>query len=184
MEDSVSSRKGRSRPSPSGGPAGSTDADPVVGLGEVIRVERKRAGLTQRDLGAALGCSDGYVAHMERGLKIPSLEMGMSLAEVLGFSAEKRTGFLKALEHARVERTGDRIRARGVAVRSALAGRQDTAATIDTLDPDQIAIDLATYPKLRDAYRNLKTALADKEMRDVVLKALQAFATSAKPSTG
>ena len=154
-----------------------------VGFGNIIREERNGAQYTQRELATALGCTDGYVAHLEKELKIPSIAMTMALIEVLRFNEERRTEFLGAVEAARVDRAGERIRTRGAMVRDALRSQQGSSGGADdSLDPESIAQDLARNPKLRQAYLDLKTALANRDMRDTVVKALRAFANSAKAS--
>lgn len=154
-----------------------------VGFGNIIREERNKAELTQRELATALGCTDGYVAHLEKELKVPSIAMTMALIEVLRFNEARRTEFLGAVESARVDRAGERIRTRGAMVRDALRSKQaSTGGVEESLDPENIARDLARNPKLRQAYLDLKTALANRDMRDAVVKALRAFANSAKAS--
>ncbi len=64
--------------------------------------------------------SDSYIAHIESGLKTPSLDITMALAEAFGFTAPQQRAFLEALDNSRVERSMRRIRMRGRAIRSAL----------------------------------------------------------------
>lgn len=49
---------------------------------------RKEKGLTQVELAAKLGVSQGAVSMIERGDRMPSMKMLLKLSEVLGVSIE------------------------------------------------------------------------------------------------
>ena len=49
---------------------------------------REKAGLTQTDLGHAIGVSARYVAFLERGDRCPSLKVAVDISKVLGKSIE------------------------------------------------------------------------------------------------
>lgn len=51
-----------------------------------IRSARARAGLTRKQLAAASGASERYLAHLEAGTGNPSIEMLMSVADALGLA--------------------------------------------------------------------------------------------------
>ena len=51
-------------------------------LGKSIRHNREKIQLTQEQLAELLGVSSHYVYELERGLKLPSLTMLITLAEV------------------------------------------------------------------------------------------------------
>jgi transcriptional regulator with XRE-family HTH domain len=53
-------------------------------LGEVIRIARVRAGLSQERLGGLVGVSKAAVSAWERGLTRPRAEHVQALAHVLG----------------------------------------------------------------------------------------------------
>jgi XRE family transcriptional regulator, aerobic/anaerobic benzoate catabolism transcriptional regulator len=52
-----------------------------------IRSARARAGFTRKQLAAASGASERYLAHLEAGTGNPSIEMLMALADALGIAA-------------------------------------------------------------------------------------------------
>jgi len=56
------------------------------GIGERLRTARKARGLTQRDLQSA-GVTFGYICRIERGTRMPSVEVIRRLAGALGVSA-------------------------------------------------------------------------------------------------
>lgn len=55
-----------------------------VGVGEQIMLARRRAGMTQRDLGEKLGVSHVAVGDIERGKTKPNLDHLAAIAEALG----------------------------------------------------------------------------------------------------
>jgi len=87
---------------------------------QIIRTERHRLDLTQQQLGAKVGVSDSYIAHIEGGLKTPSLDIAMALSDVFGYTVPQQRALLDALDAARVRRSERRIRVRGRAIRDAL----------------------------------------------------------------
>ena len=150
-------------------------------FGAIIRERRDRKGWTQRQLAAAIGCTDGYVAHVENEVKLPSLDLCMALAQAFGLTMAEQQRLLEAVEAARRQQAERRIRTRGGAVRGALRTRGGLGTPAlppeaDDIDEESIARDLADDPDLRAAYRHLKAALADPRMRETVLNALRAFA--------
>ena len=154
--------------------------------GTMIRERREQFGWTQRQLAEAVGCTDGYVAHIENEVKLPSLDISMALAQAFQLSIEEQQRFLEAVEEARRQRSEQRIRARSVAVRGALrthssSGTSSQEPVSHDIDAATIACDLAADPTLSAAYGHLKTALADARMRDTVLNALRAFAQASEP---
>ena len=52
-------------------------------FGERVRVRRRELKITQADLADRLETSVGYIGHMERGRRTPSLEMLMALCREL-----------------------------------------------------------------------------------------------------
>lgn len=53
-------------------------------LGEVIKKERKKAGLTQAELGRKLGVSASMIAQYETGKRIPKIATLQKIARALG----------------------------------------------------------------------------------------------------
>jgi DNA-binding XRE family transcriptional regulator len=47
----------------------------TISFGLLLRQLRKRAGMTQRDLAAALGYSDSLISSLEKGQRQPDLEV-------------------------------------------------------------------------------------------------------------
>jgi transcriptional regulator with XRE-family HTH domain len=147
----------------------------------MIRTRREQKGWTQRELAEAIGCTDGYVAHLENEIKLPSLDISMAVAQAFRFSDEEQQRFLETVEVARRQRAEQRIRTRGAVVRGALRTRGSArgaahGSEADEPDAERIASDLATDPDLRLAYQHLKTALANPRLRETVLNALRALA--------
>ena len=57
-------------------------------MGDRIKETRKKRGLTQESLAEKLDISIEYVSQIERGMKIPSMQMFIRLVEVLDVSAD------------------------------------------------------------------------------------------------
>ncbi|MHB8132561.1 MAG: helix-turn-helix domain-containing protein [Mobilitalea sp.] len=57
-------------------------------LGNRIREERIRAKLTQEKLAEAVGCNESYIGQIERGMKNPSLEVIVNIANALGCTVD------------------------------------------------------------------------------------------------
>jgi transcriptional regulator with XRE-family HTH domain len=158
-----------------------------MSYGAVIRQRRELKGWTQRQLAEAIGCTDGYIAHLENEVKLPSLDICMALAQAFQFTVQEQQSLLGAVEAARRQRADQRIRTRGGAVRGALRTRgamgiPPPPPDSDDLEVEDIARDLADDPDLRVAYRHLKKGLADPRMRETVLNALRAFARESEAS--
>nr|NIN70432.1 helix-turn-helix domain-containing protein [Gemmatimonadota bacterium]NIO30274.1 helix-turn-helix domain-containing protein [Gemmatimonadota bacterium] len=124
--------------------------------GQWIRRERKRQGLTQRELGQKIGATDGYISHLEKELKVPSPQLALDLAQALGFSPQKQREFLEAVDAVRLERSRRRIRTRGAAVRDSLEAPPEHQEQAP-IDAEQIEQALESDPELATAFRNLVT---------------------------
>lgn len=61
-------------------------------IGQTIRVLRKRAGLTQAQLGALCGITGGAVSSYENGVTTPKRRTAEKLAAALGVPVEKLQG--------------------------------------------------------------------------------------------
>lgn len=55
-------------------------------FGERVRIRRRELKITQADLATRLGTSVGYVGHLERGVRSPSLELFTALCLELNVS--------------------------------------------------------------------------------------------------
>ena len=157
-----------------------------MSYGTMIREWRNARGWTQRQLAEAVGCTDGYIAHLEKELKLPSLDLCMALVQVLQRTPEEQQRLLAAVEAARRQQVAQRIRTRGAAVRGALRTRGSAeeppaASPPSEPSPEQIARDLAADPDLQAAYRDLKTVLRDPQMRETALTMLRALVQACKP---
>lgn len=53
-------------------------------LGSVIRLQRKRLGLTQQELADACGCSIMYLSNLERGKETAELGIALRIVNLLG----------------------------------------------------------------------------------------------------
>lgn len=147
----------------------------------MIRERRQQQGWTQRQLAEAIGCTDGYVAHIENEVKLPSVEIAVALGRALQLTFEDQQRLLDLVETAQRQRVEQRIRTRGAVARGVLRTRGGArppgqGSDADDVDAERIVSDLAADPDLRVAYQHLKTALANPRMRDTVLNALRAFA--------
>jgi transcriptional regulator with XRE-family HTH domain len=151
--------------------------------GQWIRRERKRLGLTQRELGQRIGATDGYISHLEKELKVPSPQLALDLAQALGFSPRQQREFLEAVDAVRLERSRRRIKTRGAAVRDSLGPPPDSAEQgTPPIEAQQIQQALESDPELASALRNLLTAYSDPDYRDAVVKTLEGLAQAAQPS--
>jgi transcriptional regulator with XRE-family HTH domain len=53
-------------------------------FGRRLRELRQKRGVTQEQLSASTGLTEGYISNMERGLKVPSLTTILRIAVALG----------------------------------------------------------------------------------------------------
>lgn len=71
------------------------EADKPSTLGEYLRVERERAGLSQRQLASRVGIHNSYLARLEGGENdSPSAELLQRIAEVLEISSTDLLAFI------------------------------------------------------------------------------------------
>ena len=61
-------------------------------LGKIIRKYRLLNGIRQEDLGVRCNCSVSHIAHIEKGLGKPSLEMVVIIANKLGVTVDQLLG--------------------------------------------------------------------------------------------
>ncbi|MGH3358823.1 MAG: helix-turn-helix domain-containing protein [Nocardioidaceae bacterium] len=58
-------------------------------IGDTLRTQRVRRGMTLRDVSAKARVSLGYISEVERGQKEPSSELLAALCDALGFSLSR-----------------------------------------------------------------------------------------------
>lgn len=59
-----------------------------IKIGKRIKQARETAGITQEQLSSLLGCTPQHVSALERGVKQPSLETLVSIANLLNASSD------------------------------------------------------------------------------------------------
>ena len=59
-----------------------------VSIGRRIKAAREAARITQDQLAHAVGCTVQHISAIERGIKTPSLEMFIMIANVIGVSTD------------------------------------------------------------------------------------------------
>ena len=57
---------------------------------QVLLDTRKRAGLTQSELGKRIGADKGYISRLERGLVMPTVPTLYRIASAMGYRVELR----------------------------------------------------------------------------------------------
>lgn len=57
-------------------------------IGRRIRAAREAAHITQEELGKAVGCTAKHIGAIERGIKTPSLDTFIIIANAIGASAD------------------------------------------------------------------------------------------------
>ncbi len=57
-------------------------------IGQRIKKAREATGITQDELAKAVDCSTKHIGALERGIKTPSLDMLVVIANTLGVSAD------------------------------------------------------------------------------------------------
>ena len=63
-----------------------------MSIGENVREKRLLFGFTQEELAEKLQVKQAFIANIERGAKIPSLYMALTLAEIFGCTVEELAG--------------------------------------------------------------------------------------------
>lgn len=69
-----------------------------------LRLARRKAGFTQRDIAHLLGAREALVCEMERGRQIPTLEQIVTLSLIYGRSFESLFADLMKLARAKLQR--------------------------------------------------------------------------------
>jgi transcriptional regulator with XRE-family HTH domain len=98
-----------------------------MGYGGKIRQWREARGWTQRQLSQQLGCTDSYVAHLEKEWKVPSHEFSRALSAALQLTPAEQQAFFEEVDATRRQRAAARRQQRGSAARGAApAAEEDT----------------------------------------------------------
>jgi transcriptional regulator with XRE-family HTH domain len=150
-----------------------------AGYGAMIREMRLAAGLTQRELAAKIGCTDGFLAFAELERRAPSPEFMHRLLDALDAPKADRERVLGALMAARQQHREAREQARYAALTK--SPMPATGAEIATSADPGVAE--PTEAEYEQALRDLQTAYADPEARPGLLATLRAFALSARASS-
>lgn len=104
-------------------------------LRNLVREARKRAGLTQAELGYRAGVPQSTIARIESGARIPSTDMVERLARAAGFEVRARLGepdpetgslFSRTLHRTPAERLADATRAARFVLRGRRQMREQT----------------------------------------------------------
>jgi len=150
-----------------------------AGYGAMIREMRLAAGLTQRELAARIGCTDGFLAFAELERRAPSPEFIHRLLDALDAQKEDRERVLGALMAARQQHREAREQARyAVLTKSpvpATGGDIATPTEADRAEPAEA--------EWEQALRDLQSAFDDPEVRPGLLATLRAFALSSRASS-
>jgi transcriptional regulator with XRE-family HTH domain len=145
--------------------------DDRVRVGQRLRAAREAAGLTQRDL-ATTDCTPAYISRIEKGERVPSLQLMREFAARLGVSDDyiaygsggrSRSGF--TLAEARVAlRLGELSEARRLADDALSAARSDSERALASAFLGEIALAdgdyrtaVATIERARLLDRNIES---------------------------
>ena len=150
---------------------------------DLIKEARSKKEWTQKQLADAVGVTASFITKVEAGESYPSYERCFSLANVLGLSPDK---LWAQVEKSQTMTFQQRIRTRGKAVRTALGGVMPRSTgdvlSAKEISAEDIARDLSADAELLEAYRNLRIALANPQMRETILNTLRTFAAQASHS--
>jgi len=147
--------------------------DDRVRVGQRLRAARESAGLTQRDL-ATTDCTPAYISRIEKGERVPSLQLMREFAARLGVSddyiaygaaARARSGF--TLAEARVAlRLGELSEARRLANATLSAARSDSERALVSACFGEIALAEGDYRAAVDTIERARLLDPDIESRE------------------
>ena len=135
-----------------GGEAGDGWQGQLNALGGFIRVQRRLADLSLREMAALTSVSNAYLSQIERGLHQPSLRVLRSIAEALGIAPEdllRRANILSGEDQpSDAARSGEG--GSGAGRDTAPLGTEAAIATDPRLSPSQREALLNVYRSFRD----------------------------------
>ena len=147
--------------------------DDRVRVGQRLRAAREAAGLTQRDL-ATTDCTPAYISRIEKGERVPSLQLMREFAARLGVSDDyiaygsggrSRSGF--TLAEARVAlRLGELSEARRFADDALSAARSDTERALASAFFGELALAEGDYRAAVDTIERARLLDRDIEARE------------------
>ena len=170
-------------------------------LGDSIRENRKRLGLTQAGLAKRVGVTPSFIAKIEKNQTVPSFDRLFSLADVLVLDRED---LLSKAEKAKREHVEQRIRSQGSVVRGTYGLRSEQlhepiANKLGNLrvrgvsedEPlvtsphsnnaaEHIGRQVLDDPDFQRAFAFVREILSDPDLKPVALKTLEALAQLAK----
>jgi transcriptional regulator with XRE-family HTH domain len=147
-------------------------------VNEVVRDTRKEKRMTQEQLAKAIDVTPGFITKIETGKSYPGYERCMTLCEVLGLPFDKIWAQIKEEKQPPVFIPRARV---SLATTGEGAGRTGTVLPVE-VSADDIAQELEADLVLKEAYINLKTALADPEAHQIVVYLLRAIANQVRDS--
>lgn len=71
--------------------------DPAIAFGKILRVQRKRAGLSQEQLALNAGVERNFVSLIERGINQPTIRVIFKLATPLGIAPSELVRLVELL---------------------------------------------------------------------------------------
>ena len=140
------------------------------GYGEIIRQQRLNLGLTQRQVADQCDITDSALAHIERGIRLPSEPVAGRIIDALQLKeAGVISPFMDSLKQARRRQAEGRNRGR--ATLKPIGGTDEPNA-------EDLARDLVDDPVLLEGCRYLKMALSRQDQRKFVLRTLKDWAAN------
>ena len=121
-------------------------------IAEVIREERKKAGMTQKELGKRLGVTQSMVAQYECGIRTPKIPTIRRIADVLEADLEPfyyayycagKIAYDALREKIRRDKGCERCLAKYTELRQGAEGRK----TMRLIDADALEIEIKAYAK-------------------------------------
>src|SRR6516165_5480212 len=135
----------------------------VADFGEMLRVLRHRARLTQRELGLAVGYSEAQISRLEKGKRLPDPSVVAALfLPSLGLASEPELA-------ARLHRLAETARAPGHPATAAGPGQRPAGAVSPATADDLADIPAAPQPNVHRAAEAAELADRLAEQRSVLI---------------
>jgi transcriptional regulator with XRE-family HTH domain len=148
----------------------------------MIREWRNKKEWTQSQLAEQIGCTDGFIALLEKEKRLPSADICTALARVFELTPEEQQKLFEAVRNQRRQLFEERDSTRAFHRSASSQGETMTTTlrtTTENIDAESIASDLDSDPALKTAYLDLKISLANPQQRETVLKVIRAIAEQA-----